>query len=102
MLNTRLSEQEKQLGLELIETNNATFLETMRSKARMICRKQGTITADDVREYYEQHKHELQIEPTSPNTWGAIFTTKEWEWVGYQKSKRVSNHSRPIGVWRLK
>lgn len=102
MINARLSEQQKQLGLELVETSNATFLETMRSKARMLARKKGMITADDVREYYEQHKHELQIKPTSPNVWGALFSTNEWLWIGYRKSKRVSNHSRPIGVWRLK
>lgn len=31
---------------------------------------------------------------------GSVFRTKEWEFVGFKKSVRSTNHTRPISVWK--
>lgn len=101
MLDANLAEQQKQLGLDLVEVSNPVFLETMRGVARMLARKLGEITADDVREYYDRHVGSLGVKPTSPNAWGALFKTKEWECVGFIKSRQVQGHGNMIRKWRL-
>lgn len=103
MLNRRLSERQKELGLYLVEKNNQVFLATMRGIARIIARRKGKITSDDIREYHRKHHKAKQIPmPTHPNAWGAVFKTSDWKAVGYTKSKQVSRRGGVIRVWRLK
>ena len=87
-----------QLGLELVETNNVDFIETMRETARSIVRSAGKVTSDDLRRYAEAN----QLAPDHQNAWGAIFKGKEWVSCGRVRSSLPSNHARWITVWRVK
>ena len=99
-LNARLSESEKQFGLDLVEESNPNFIETMRSQARMFSRRNGSVTADELRQWYEENKVAKQLpEPTSFKAMGAVFRGKNWVCVGYKKTAQVAAHRRPIGVW---
>lgn len=103
MRNARLAERQKELGLEIVESNNRTFIETMRGVARMLANKKGVISADDLREYYDNFRYAKQIPaPRHLNAWGAVFKTSEWEPVGYMKSEQVSRKGGVIRLWKLK
>ena len=79
--------------------NNADYLKTARSIARMICRVRGTVTADDVRRETER----MGIAPKSSVAYGALFKSPEWEFTGdWMQSSYITNHSRAIRKWRLK
>lgn len=90
-------QERKQMGLFQVAQNNQTFLETMRGYARMICRKNGSVTSDDLRE----KARDLDIEPTHPNAWGAVFKGGDWVVLGFEPSNWPSNHGRPIRRWTL-
>lgn len=98
MNNLQLALSLRDRGIEQVSLNNASFLETMRGVARMICREKGEVTADDIREWAKQHS----IEPTHKNCWGAIFKNGEFESKGFVRSKQVSGRGNWIMVWRLK
>lgn len=85
-------------GIELASMRNQTFLETVRSAARMICREKGTVTCDDVRKWASDNN----IEPTTPNGWGALFKSPEFVSVGYTQSAQVQRHGGILRVWKLK
>lgn len=89
---------QKQLGLDLVENNNQVFIGTMRSRARDLARRDGSVTTDDLR----GEAIALGIEPEHPNAWGAIFKGREWQAVGYESSVHPSNHGRVIRRWSLK
>lgn len=85
-------------GMATTELANADFIRTMRAKAIEIAKAKGVVTSDDLR----KHAQELQIGPSHPNAWGALFRVgKTWRVVGRIKSKLSSNHSREIRVWAL-
>ncbi len=101
-LDAKKADEGKQLGLNLIESNNPSFLETIRSIARIMIRKQGPITADDLRVWYEDNRGERRIpEPTSHNVWGNVFRTKDFVFLGHVKSKQIQGHGNRIGLWGL-
>lgn len=89
---------QKQLGLDLVENNNQAFIETMRSKARMLARRDGSVTTDCLRAI----ARDMGIEPDHPNAWGAIFKGGEWEQIGFESSVLPSNHGRIIRRWSLR
>jgi len=102
MLNARLAEEQKQMGLDLVETSNPTFIETMRAQARRIARERGEVCADDLREWLETEGKRRGVPvPTSMNAMGAIFRGKEWVFVRFTKSRQVQGHKNLIRVWRL-
>lgn len=89
---------QKQLGLALVERNNPNFVETMRSRARVLARRNGAVTSDDLR----GEAIALGVEPAHPNAWGAIFRGKEWALEGFEPSVHPSNHGRTIRRWSLR
>jgi len=101
MRNKRLAQRQKELGLEIVENNNRTFIETMRSAARMLARKKEIISNDDLRDWYEKNKARVPG-PLHPNAWGAIFKTGEWVSVGFIGSEQVSRRGGIIRLWKLK
>lgn len=102
-LNAKKAEENKQLGLDLVETNNPSFLETIRSIARIMIRKQGPITNDQLREWYDDNSKKMCLpEPTSPNVWGGVFRAKEFIFIEHVKSKQVQGHGNRIGLWGLR
>lgn len=59
--------------------------------------EKGEVTADDVSEFMEG------IGETIGPWMGSVFRSKKFVWTGrFTKSRRVSNHSRLLRVWKLK
>ena len=85
-------------GINRVSSKNATFLETMRGVARMICRQKGSVTADDLRVWAARNG----IQPSHANAWGAIFHRSEFEPGEFVVSKQIQGHSNRIRLWRLK
>ena len=85
-------------GIERVIGNNECFATTMRGIARIIARRRGIVTSDDLREIASQYG----IQPNHENAWGGIFRGKEWVCAGFIKSKLPSNHARTIRTWRLR
>lgn len=93
------SQKRKEIGQQLAATANQSDLEIARSIAREICRRVGTVTADDVGQVLKQRHGIKSLGPVA----GSLFKTGEFEHTGdYRKSKRVKNHARLLFVWRLK
>ncbi len=86
----------KQLGLDLVEDHNFSFVDHMRDLAIAISNRDGQVTSDDLRRAATR----LGIEPDHQNAWGAIFRGKRWKPMGYVNSTLPSNHARVIRVWR--
>lgn len=101
MVSTMNGHELKQAGLDLVEKNNPTWLESMRSKARSIARQKGTVCADDLRDYSDQLEEVEGIVPTTPNAWGSLFRSREFEYLYSQPSNYPSNHSRRINVYKV-
>jgi hypothetical protein len=85
-------------GIAAISARNQTFLETVRGAARMICRRHGTVTADDVRKWADENG----IEPTGKNAWGAVFKSRDFVAVGFTTSRQVQGHGNLQRVWALR
>lgn len=87
-------EREKQLGLDLVESNNMAFVEAMRLRAFEIALEKGSVTTDDLHEWAESEG----LEPGHPNAWGGIFR-RGWQAVGFEQSRRAAAHARIIRRW---
>lgn len=101
-LNLKAALEARDTGVQRVASKNATFIETMRGVARLICHRNGTVTADDLKVWAAQH----DMEPTHYNAYGAIFRTKAWkeefELVRHVRSKQVQGHGNLIGLWKLR
>lgn len=97
---TQLSQglKQKELGLSIVEANNATFVETGRGIARMLIQKHGKTSMDEVRDKLE----EMGLQPKHKNAFGAIFRSPEFEAIGFKASTHESRHCGMQRVWRLR
>lgn len=98
-LGAREAEQAKNDGIAQAAASRAGIL----FKAREIARRQslayGETNADAVVAEMEMRS----IDSTQlGNAAGAIFRGKNWKFVRYIKSVRVSRHANKIGVWTYK
>ena len=75
------------------------LLERARKQALRCALIKGDITFDDV--YQVMALWQQQPERLG-NAAGAVFRGDEWECIGWKPSERVTNHKRPIRIWRLK
>lgn len=98
MDNAQLALVLRDRGIELVSLSNASFLETMRGVARMICRDKGEVCADDLRDWAKDHG----IEPSHKNAWGAVFKNGDFESVRFIRSRQVQGHGNLICIWKLK
>jgi hypothetical protein len=87
----------KNVGQDLVEENNRTFVATMRRRAVDIAMAKGRVTSDDLRRFAFAEG----IKPDHPNAWGAVFRGHELVEIGRTKSRLTSNHHREIRVWGL-
>jgi len=87
----------KQSALFTLECTAQVFLETMRSHARQVCRRQGYVTSDDLREYADS----LGLAPHHKNAWGAVLKRPDFHAVGYVPSRLPTNRHRVIRRWVL-
>lgn len=94
-LSLDLSERNRNAGMDRVAANNAAFLEVARRFAREYCRRNGSVTSDQVRVYMTS----IGMRPSSKNAWGCLFKERGWTCVGRRKSELPSNHARWIGEW---
>ncbi len=87
----------KRQGLEAVSRSNGPWLEVARWTAREVCSREGTVTADDVREVL----YEAGIYPAHPNAWGAVFRCG-FVWTGEWRVSAVpEGHGNLQRVWRV-
>ena len=84
-------------GILQVISNNECFVATARGIARILARRHGIVSCDDVRKILSEYG----VSPKHGNAFGAIFRTKEWKCVGRSPSKIPENHGRYISTWRL-
>ena len=93
-----LSELLKRHGMGLAADNKEELLHLARAVARNIAHLHGYAHADMVGRVLRGYG----IRTLGPAA-GSIFKGGDWEWTGdWVKSKRITNHSRMLRVWRLK
>lgn len=85
----------KERGLNLVESNNMEFVQTMRAYARKEIKRKGCVSIDEVRAYADKEK----LKPDHCNAFGSIFRTKDFIPVGRKNSQVPSNHSRSVIIW---
>jgi hypothetical protein len=96
-----LSLRRKKEGMSLAADHRERILDIARSIAQRIAldNPYRLCTADAV-------QRELIARGIKPkqfgNAAGSLFKNGKWEFVEWKKSRRVSNHARLIGIWRLK
>jgi len=90
---------DKKGALELHEAEKREYLETCRAIARHLAVRnpRHETNIDEVRQHFTAPGW------INPKFYGAVFANdRDWEQVGYVKSKRPEANGRPIGIWRYK
>ena len=105
VFNLPASESAKRAGMRQAEGSgpgwNLHLLAAARGVARILARKNGEVTADDVVKHFQDSGIDLTAK--IGNAMGSLFKGKEWEFTGkYVKSARVHAHANLLRVWRLK
>jgi len=87
-------------GKEVAAWNRRTLLDAAREWAEAMAHdKPHGITADHVMVRLSAVGYDIS---GFGNAAGSIFKGSQWECIGWEPSRRVSNHGRAIRVWRLK
>ena len=82
-------------GRQHREDHDREFLARIRWHARTQSELWGSVTTDQLRSIALQYG----LEPSHPNTWGAILKGKCWKCIGRQRSSITSNHGRFICIY---
>ena len=81
--------------LDLFAHRDTAFLSTCRALALEVCRRQGTVSINDIRAQVtlpaEMH----------PSVLGAVFKTKQFKAVGYTEATHPQAHARVIRIYQL-
>jgi hypothetical protein len=83
-------------ALAYIECARSKWLGTARFEAIKIAVNKGQVTINDLREVISLP------EDFSPNTWGAVFKSKDFEAVGYTQASHAAAHARVVRIYKLK
>ena len=83
-------------ALAYFECVRSDWLNAARMKATQIAVQKGQVTINDLREII------TLPEQFSPNTWGAVFKSKEFEAIGYTQANHAAAHARVVRVYKLK
>lgn len=87
-------------GVERTTKANSGFVLLAREVAESICRRKGTVTADELRSACVARG----IKPAHFNEWGAVFAggRSPFRWTGeWQRSTAEQGHGNLQRVWRL-
>jgi hypothetical protein len=76
------------------------LLQYAKNTAYLIAYCEGQATFDDV--YRDMENGKTMRPELLGNAAGAVFRGEEWECIGWKPSERVTNHKRPIRIWRLR
>jgi hypothetical protein len=82
-------------GLEKVGRNNDEFMHRCRQYAIDCCRREGSVTIEQVRIFATCEA----IIPTHPNAWGTIFKAKGFKPTGFAQNGMESAHARLVRVW---
>ena len=93
-----ICDQLRRKGLDQAERGSQEFVAQMREIAKLICSITGEVSSDDLREVADK----FGLQPKHCNAWGAVFREEVgFKPLRFEKSRRPSNHSRRILVWKL-
>ena len=81
--------------LNLFEQRDATFLARCRTIAADVCRQQGSVSINDVRE-------RIQLPANlHPSVLGAVFKGKQSKMIGFTEANHPQAHARIVRVYTL-
>jgi hypothetical protein len=81
----------KEDAMQAFEVTRKAYLDLARAAAIRIAKEgNGTCTVIDVRSAVPPPDH------VDGRVMGAVFNTKQWKNIGYEKSPRRTSHNRPI------
>ena len=81
--------------LNLFEQRDATFLARCRTIAAEVCRQQGSVSINDVRE-------RIQLPANlHPSVLGAVFKGKQFKMIGFTGANHPQAHARIVRVYQL-
>ena len=83
-------------GQARVERNAGETFDMLRDLARDESRRNGSVTADRLRELASIHG----IEPHHFNVWGAVFRGRHWVKVREVVSTRPEGHGNRVFEWR--
>lgn len=83
-------------GLALVARGREDWLAYARSVAIEVAQATGQVTINEVR-----GRVNLPVD-YHPNTWGAVFKSKDFEPVGFCQATHPSAHARVIRIYKLK
>lgn len=82
--------------LALFESRDADFLANCRALAVEICRRDGQVSINDIR---DRMPIPAQIHPS---VLGAVFRSKQFQAIGFTEATHKQAHARVIRVYKLK
>lgn len=97
-INLKKALKERDEGIAKVAGKNGTFISTGRGIARLVYRRKGYVTMDQVRPILERRG----LRPTHHNAYGAIFRSGEFKPIGYTVSKQVQGHGNKVLKWKVK
>ena len=91
--------QLKLQGLSRASLSRKELLCAARMFAHAIAQKRGSVTIDDVMDAITEQGFAPE---DMGNASGSVFRSTDWTCIGWEPSRRASNHARYIRRWRLK
>jgi hypothetical protein len=85
----------KERQLDIFEQRDHQFLERCRALAVVLCKQQGQVSINDIRQF-------IEVPPgVHPSVLGAVFRTKQFERVGFTEAAHPQAHARVVRVYSL-
>ena len=83
-------------GIAAVSIGREDWLAKARRTAISVANRTGQVSINDVRLFLDLP------DDCSPNLWGAVFKSKDFEAVGYCQATHPSAHARVVRVYKLK
>lgn len=87
--------QLRDAALAAIEAKRHEWLQKARLKAMMIALQKKSVTINDLREVISLP------EDFHPNTWGAVFKSKDFKPIGFDQARHPAAHARIVRIYAL-
>ena len=81
--------------LNLFQARDAVFLARCRLLAAEVCRKQGTVSINDIRARVKIPAN------MNPSVLGAVFKGKKFKAIGFTEASHPQAHARAVRVYKL-
>lgn len=81
--------------LDIFEQRDHQFLERCRALAVMLCKQNGKVSINDIRQFIEVPSG------VHPSVLGAVFRTKQFTAVGFTEAVHPQAHARVVRVYSL-